>query len=148
MQQLSAQDAMFAYMETANTPLQIGWRNVYDPAGAPPPEARHQAILDHVAARLHTVRFFRERLVHVPVNLDRPYWVEDENFDLEYHIRHAALPPPGDWTQLRTLVARLFARPFDFNRPLWEFWVIEGLDAVEGYPPGSFAILAKIPHSP
>lgn len=147
MQQLSPQDAMFAYMETANTPLQLGWLNIYDPSTAPGGTVDLAAIVDHVARRLHTVRFFRQRLVYVPGNLDQPYWVEDEGFDLENHINYVALPGPGDWRQLCTLVARLFARPFDFTRPLWEFYVIEGLDQVEGYPAGSFAVLAKMHHA-
>ncbi|MEO6091569.1 MAG: wax ester/triacylglycerol synthase family O-acyltransferase [Novosphingobium sp.] len=147
MQQLSPQDAMFAYMERPNTPLQIGWLNIYDPSAAPEGKVRFKSILEHVEQRLHLVRFFRERLMFVPAHFDEPYWVDDEGFDLEYHIRHVALPAPGDWRQLCILVSRLFARPFDFNKPLWEFHVIEGLENVDGFPPGSFALLAKIHHS-
>lgn len=147
MQQLSPQDAMYVYLETPNTPLQIGWLNIYDPETAPGGKVRFKAILDHVAQRLHMVRFFRQRLVRVPGDFDHPYWVEDEGFDLEYHVRHVALPEPGDWRQLCILVARLFARPLDFSRPLWEFHVIEGLGSVEGFPKGSFALLAKLHHA-
>jgi diacylglycerol O-acyltransferase / wax synthase len=147
MQQLSPQDAMFAYMESPNTPLQLGWLNIYDPSTAGDGTIRFKDILAHVERRLHTVRFFREKLVFVPGNLDEPYWIDDEAFDLEYHVRHAALPAPGDWRQLCILAARLFARPFDFNKPLWEFFVIEGLDNVEGFPKGSFAVLAKMHHA-
>jgi WS/DGAT/MGAT family acyltransferase len=147
MQQLSPQDAVFAYMESPNTPLQLGSLNIYDPSTAPGGQVRFKDILRHVERRLHTVRFFREKLVFVPGNLDEPYWVDDEAFDLEYHVRHAALPAPGDWRQLCILTARLFARPFDFAKPLWEFFVIEGLDNVEGFPKGSFALLAKMHHA-
>jgi diacylglycerol O-acyltransferase / wax synthase len=147
MQQLSSQDAMFAYMERPETPVQLGWLNIYDPASAPGGKVRFKGILDHVEQRLHTVRFFRQRMVFVPGHIDEPYWVDDESFDLEYHVRHAALPAPGDWRQLCVLASRLFARPFDFRRPLWEFFVIEGLDNVEGFPSGSFAVLAKMHHA-
>ncbi|MEO6091822.1 MAG: wax ester/triacylglycerol synthase family O-acyltransferase [Novosphingobium sp.] len=147
MQQLGPQDAMYVYLETPTTPLQIGWLNVYDPATAPGGKVRFKAILDHVAQRLHTVPCFHQRLVRVPGDMDHPYWVEDEAFDLENHVHHVALPKPGDWRQLCILAARLFARPLDFSRPLWEFHVIEGLDSVEGFPKGSFALLAKIHHA-
>jgi diacylglycerol O-acyltransferase / wax synthase len=83
----------------------------------------------------------------VPMNLDHPYWVEDKDFDLEFHVRHIALPEPGDWRQLCIQVARLHSRMLDLSRPLWETYVIEGLDNVEGVPPGSFALLQKTHHA-
>ncbi|MET0372686.1 MAG: wax ester/triacylglycerol synthase family O-acyltransferase [Rhizorhabdus sp.] len=147
MQQLSHQDAVFAYMETASTPAQLAWLNIYDPSTAPGGQADFDAILRHVEARLHTAPFYRQKLVFVPGNLAEPYWVDDEAFNLEYHVRHIALPPPGDWAQLCTLAARVFARPFDLSKPLWELYVIDGLDRVEGYPPGCFAVLAKMHHA-
>jgi Wax ester synthase-like Acyl-CoA acyltransferase domain len=73
--------------------------------------------------------------------------VEDSNFDLEYHVRHIALPKPGDWRHLCIQAARLHSRPLDLTKPLWEMYVIEGLDNVEGLPPGSFAVLTKIHHA-
>lgn len=82
-----------------------------------------------------------------PIDLDYPYWIEDPDFDLEYHVRHVALPKPGDWRQLCIQAARIHARPLDLNRPPWEFTVVEGLDAVEGYPPGCFAFVTKVHHA-
>ncbi|MFK5073232.1 wax ester/triacylglycerol synthase domain-containing protein, partial [Klebsiella pneumoniae] len=76
-----------------------------------------------------------------------PYWIEDPEFDLEYHVRHIALPKPGDWRQLAIQVARLHSRPLDLNKPLWEFTIIEGLDNVAGLPPGCFALVAKVHHA-
>lgn len=146
MQRLSPQDAMFAYMESPRTPLHLGWLNIYDPSSAPQGNVSYEAILDHLRARLHTVPLFRQKLVFVPAHLDEPYWIDDQDFELAQHVRLSRLPAPGDWRQLQTLVARLFAQPLNFERPLWEFCVIEGLDNVEGYPTGSFAILAKIHH--
>jgi WS/DGAT/MGAT family acyltransferase len=78
--------------------------------------------------------------------LHRPYWVEDPNFDLEYHVRHIGLPQPGDWRQLCIQVARLHARQIDLRRPPWEITVIEGLNAVPGVPRGSFAMALKLHH--
>lgn len=147
MQQLSRQDAMFVHMEMPNTPLQIGFLNVYNPAAAPGGKVGFKAILDHIEQRLHTVHFFRQRIVRAPVNLDSPYWIEDETFDLERHVKHVRLPAPGDWRQLCIHAARLFAQSLVFAKPLWEFTVIEGLDKVEGFPPGSFAMLTKMHHA-
>ena len=90
---------------------------------------------------------YREKLLRVPLDLDHPYWVNDPDFDLEFHVRHIALPKPGDWRQLCIQAARLQARALDLDRPLWEFYVIEGLDNVDGVPRGSFAILSKVHHA-
>ena len=147
MQQLSAQDASFLYLETPKAPMHIGSFLVYDPSTAPGAFVRFKDILAHVESRLHLSRVFRQRLVHVPFNLDHPYWVDDEAFDLEFHVRHIAVPKPGDWRQLCIQAARLHARPLDLTRPLWEMYVIEGLDNVEGAPPGSFAVLTKTHHA-
>jgi WS/DGAT/MGAT family acyltransferase len=85
-------------------------------------------------------------LTGLPGGLHRPYWVEDPNFDLEYHVRHIGLPQPGDWRQLCIQVARLHARQIDLRRPPWEITVIEGLNAVPGVPRGSFAMALKLHH--
>ena len=83
----------------------------------------------------------------MPFELDYPYWIEDENFDLEYHVRHIALPKPGDWRQFCIQASRIHARPLDLNRPLWEIYVIEGLDSFLDLPKDSFALLTKIHHA-
>ena len=83
----------------------------------------------------------------MPGDLDHPWWVEDAEFDLEYHVRHIALPKPGDWRQFCIQAARLHARPLDLSRPLWELYVIEGLDGVDGVPAGRFAIVLKVHHA-
>lgn len=147
MQQLSGQDASFLYFETPKAPMHIGSFLVYNPETAPGSFVRFKDILAHIESRLHLSRVFRQRLVNVPFNLDHPYWVDDDDFDLEFHVRHIALPKPGDWRQLCIQAARLHARPLDLTRPLWEMYVIEGLDNVEGTPPGSFAVLTKTHHA-
>jgi WS/DGAT/MGAT family acyltransferase len=83
----------------------------------------------------------------VPLELDFPYWVDDEHFDLEYHIRHERLPEPGDWRQFCIHMARYHSRSLDMTRPLWEMYVVEGLDNVEGLPKGSYAVATKIHHA-
>ena len=104
-------------------------------------------ILKFVESRLGGARPFRQRLVRVPFDLDHPYWIEDPDFDIEYHIRHIALPAPGDWRQLCIQVARLHSRPMDLTKPLWEFIIVEGLDNIEGIPKGCFALVSKVHHA-
>lgn len=143
MQQLGVEDARFVYHDAPATPMHVGLLCLYDPATAPDGRVRFKHILRHVSARLRRAAAFRRRLVRVPLDLDAPYWIEDPDFDVEHHVRHIALPQPGDWRQLCILASRLHARPMDLNRPLWEFTIIEGLDGVAGLPPGAFALFAK-----
>jgi diacylglycerol O-acyltransferase len=110
-------------------------------------KVRFKDIVRHFDARMHLHPLFRRRLVQVPFGLDRPYWVADQDLDIEYHIRHIALPKPGDWRQLMIQVARLHSRPLDRTRPLWEAYVIEGLDNIPKLPPGAFAMFIKIHHA-
>lgn len=147
MEQLSALDATFINMETRNAPTHISGLNIYDQATAPGGLVTFKSILSNLESRLHLARCFRQKIVRVPFGVDHPYWIEDPDFDLEFHVRHIALPKPGDWRQLCIQVARLHARPLDLGKPLWEMYVIEGLDEVEGLPPGCFAVLTKIHHA-
>lgn len=147
MQQLSGMDSSFLYLETGNTPMHIGSLAIYDQSTAPGGRVTFKDILQFFNERLHKARAFRQRLVRVPLSLDYPYWIEDPDFDLEFHVRHIALPEPGDWRQLCIQAARLHARPLDRNKPLWEAYVIEGLDNVEGVPKGSFALVTKLHHA-
>jgi WS/DGAT/MGAT family acyltransferase len=147
MQQLSGLDATFINLETASAPTHVGGVAIYDQSTAPGGEVTFKGILANIESRLHLARCFRQKIVRVPFGLDHPYWIEDSDFDLEFHIRHIALPKPGDWRQLCIQVARLHARPLDLGRPLWEMYVIEGLDGIEDLPAGSFAIMTKIHHA-
>ncbi len=147
MLQLSPMDAAFVYMETPSTPMHIGSLAIYDPSTSPNGKLRFKEVLGFIESRLDGAWAFRRRLVRVPFDLDHPYWIEDPEFDLEYHVRHIALPAPGDWRQLCILAARLHSRPLDLNKPLWEFTVIEGLDNIEGLPKGCIAILSKVHHA-
>lgn len=146
MKQLSHMDSMFVYNESASAPFHISPILIYDPSTAPDGVVRFKDILERFQERIHKSPVFRRKLVKVPFNLDSPYWVEDKDFDLEFHVRHLALPKPGDWRQFCILLSRLHSRPLDLNRPPWEAYVIEGLDNVNGLPPGCFAIYFKIHH--
>lgn len=127
--------------------MHIGSLAIYDPSTSPNGKLRFKEVLEFIEGRLDGAWAFRRRLVRVPFDLDHPYWIEDPDFDLEYHVRHVALPEPGDWRQLCILAARLHSRALDLTKPLWEFTVIEGLDNIEGLPKGSIAILSKIHHA-
>ena len=147
MEQLTGLDASFLYLETGNMPMHIGGLAIYDQSTAPGGAVTFKNILRFFEKRLHKARIFRQRVVNVPMGLDHPYWIDDPDFDLEFHIRHIALPKPGDWRQLCIQTARLHARPLDTSRPLWEVYVIEGLDNVAGVPEGSFALVSKFHHA-
>jgi diacylglycerol O-acyltransferase len=146
MQQLSGQDAMFLHAEIDGLPQHIGGVSIYDQSTAPGGRVRFKQILAMLESRLHLSPIFRRKLAFVPYGLGRPYWVEDPDFDLEYHVRHIALPKPGDWRQLCILAARIHSVPLRRDKPMWEMYVIEGLNNVEGYPEGCFAILLKVHH--
>ena len=147
MEQLSGQDASFLYGETPTSPMHIGGLMIYDPSTVKGGKQRFKDILKFIEERLHLAKTFRQKKVDVPFNLDHPYWIEDKDFDLEFHVRHIRLPEPGDWRQLCIQTARLHSRPLDMTKPLWEFTVIEGLDDVPGMPKGSYAIFTKIHHA-
>ena len=147
MHQLSGLDASFLYGETPTTPMHVGGLQIYDPSTAPTGEVTFERILAYVQSHLHLVRTFREKLVEVPMNLDHPYWVDDGDFDLEFHVRELALPRPGTWEQLCIQTARLMSRPLDLSRPLWEIYVVRGIDDVKGVPDGSFGLVSKVHHA-
>ena len=147
MKQLGILDAAFINLEQGNTPQHVGGLGIYDPSTAPDGFVRFKQVIANFEQRLSRMPLFRTRLVQVPGGVDRPYWVKDANFDVEFHLRHIALPEPGDWRQLCIQVARLHARPLDLSRPLWEAYIIEGLDNIPNLPEDSFAVYTKMHHS-
>ena len=147
MRQLRGDDAIFLYADTGHAKANITLVNIYDPSTAPGGRIRFKSLLRHIESRLHLSPVFRQKLLRVPLELDYPYWIEDEQFDLEYHVRHVALPRPGDWRQFCIQASRIHARPLDLARPLWEIYLVEGLDSLLGLPKDSFALLTKVHHS-
>jgi len=138
--QLTGLDAAFLAMETSAVYGHVGSVCVLDPSTAPEPLTleRLQTV---IASRLHLVPPFRRRLAEVPFGFDQPYWIEDPDFDIEFHVRELALPAPGDDRQLAEQAARLHARPLDRRRPLWELYLISGLSG------GRLAIYTKVHHA-
>lgn len=140
MKQLTGMDATFLYMESPNTYGHINGLGIYrrpdDPDFRP-----FDAVRAQIESRIHLLEPFRRRLVEVPLGLDHPYWVNDADFDIEFHLRHIAIPAPGDQEQLAAQVARIISRPMDRTKPLWEAYVMEGLERDE------FALLTKFHHA-
>ena len=139
--QLSGVDASFLYMETGTSFGHVAGLAVFrrpdnDPAWSP-----YEVLQKKLTQRLGDLEPFRRRLVEVPLQLDHPFWVEDPDFDLEFHLRESGLPAPGTDAQLARLVARLVGRAMDRAHPLWEIYVIEGLSD------NRFAVLSKVHHA-
>src|ERR1700689_5076225 len=126
MQQLTGLDASFPALETANTTGHVGGLCLLDPAGAPRP-LNLARLTEVLAGRVPLVPVLRRKLLNAPLGLDQPYWIDDPDFDIEYHVREIALPRPGSDAQLTEQVGRLHARPLDRSRPLWEIYLITGL---------------------
>ena len=143
MKQLGGLDELFFAMEQPNQCMHVAVLGIYDPSTSPGGKVRLRDIMAHIRERLDVAPVLRRRLVRVPFDLDRAYWIDEAEVDLEYHIRHIALPKPGDWRHLCIQVARLHSQVLDRNKPLWQAYVIEGIDNVAGVKPGSFAIYIK-----
>jgi diacylglycerol O-acyltransferase len=140
MQQLSGLDAAFLALETAVSTGHVGGVCLLDPSDAPQP-LDLATLTDLLAQRLPLVPVLRRKLLEVPLGLDQPYWVDDADFDIEYHIREVALPRPGSDKQLAEQVGRLHARPLDRSRPLWEMYLITGLAK------GRVVVYTKVHHA-
>ncbi len=139
MQQLSGVDASFLYAESPTTFTHVSSLILFDTHGTD--SGSFEATKDLFRERLAVLDPMRRRLATVPFDLDHPYWIEDPDLDLDFHIRETAVAPPGTDEQLAELVSRLVARPLDRSRPLWELYVINGL------PDGRIAQLTKVHHA-
>jgi len=146
MYQVDSEDANFLFLENTDSPTHISLVYLYDQSSLDDSVVRFTHILQHIRNRLNSAPVFRHKIQRTPADFDYPCWIDDAQFDLEFHVRHLALPQPGDWRQFCIQIARLHSRPLDMNKPLWELYVIEGLDKLEGLSPGSFALYFKVHH--
>jgi diacylglycerol O-acyltransferase / wax synthase len=137
---LTGLDASFLHMEDGAAHMHVAAVLTFD--GDPP---AYDELLEAVDERLHLVPRYRQRVAFVPFGQGRPRWVDDPHLNLRYHVRHAALPEPGSEDQLRGVAARVFAQPLDVDKPLWEIWLVEGLERQDGTP--RFAIVSKTHHA-
>ena len=136
LDRLSAIDAGFLAQESPTTHMHIGGVVLLD---GPPPH--FEDFLAHVRSRLHLVPRYRQKVAVAPLETGLPLWIDDPTFNLDYHVRHTALPAPGDHDSLLRLAARIFSQRLDRSKPLWELWLVEGLDD------GGFALISKTHHA-
>ena len=139
MRQLSGLDTMFLNLETNAVPMHIGGLTILDPASAQ--DFGFDAVRRLIEGRLHLLPMFRRRLVESPLNLDLPYWIEDPEFDLIHHVRHRALPRPGNDRQLADFICDVMSTRLDRSMPLWRAYYVEGLSG------GRVALLTKVHHA-
>jgi WS/DGAT/MGAT family acyltransferase len=141
MRQLTSLDAQFLALETPRQTGHVGGLAMLDPSTRPSRTLACEDIQELLAQRLPLLPPLRWRLAEVPLGLDHPYWIDDPDFDLNFHVRELALPPPGTDEQLAEQVARIISRPLDRSRPLWELYLIHG------HQSGHTAVLTKIHHA-
>lgn len=135
-ERLSGLDTSFLHLERSGAHMHVASVSVFE--GAPP---THEEFRDHIASRLHLIPRFRQKLRFVPFGQSRPVWVDDPHLNLDYHVRRTALPAPGSDEQLRNLASRIFSQQLDRSKPLWELWMVEGLNN------DRFAIIGKSHHA-
>jgi len=136
LDRLTAVDASFLAQESAVSHMHVGAVTIFE---GPPPN--YEEITEALRARLHLVPRYRQKLAEPPLGTGRPLWVDDPDFNLEYHVRQTALPEPGSEEQLFNLASRVFSQQLDRAKPLWELWAVEGL------ADGRFALISKTHHS-
>jgi diacylglycerol O-acyltransferase / wax synthase len=136
MDRLTSIDASFLANESATSHMHIGGVTIFE---GPPPS--YDDLLAHIESRLHLVPRYRQKLAIPPVETGRPFWVDDPQFNLGYHVRHSALPAPGGEDELRRMAARVFSQQLDRTKPLWELWLVEGLRKKR------FALISKTHHA-
>ncbi|HEV7771953.1 MAG TPA: wax ester/triacylglycerol synthase family O-acyltransferase [Conexibacter sp.] len=136
LDRLTAVDASFLHQENADSHMHIGAVTIFE--GPPPPFVE---VAEHIRSRLHHVPRYRQRLAYPPFESGRPLWIDDASFNIEYHVRHSALPAPGTEQQLHRLAARIVSQQLDRSKPLWECWFVEGLED------GRFALIFKTHHA-
>ena len=141
MEELSGLDATFLYLETSKVPMHIGGVAILEGS------MQFDDFFQFIQQRVHLVPKLTQKLVAVPLSLDKPFWIEDPDFDLNLHVRRTALPRPGSWKELRYLASQHFSNTLSRERPLWEFIFVEGLDNVSQVPAGSVALISKVHHA-
>lgn len=140
-ERLTALDSSFLLLEKRNSPLHVASTLTFaaDPLRTDEGGIDAERIKKHMASELHRIPRYRQKIRWIPFT-SRPVWVDDERFNIDYHVRHTSLPRPGTDEQLKRLSARIMEQPLDESRPLWETWIVEGLDG------GRFGLISKVHH--
>lgn len=146
LQRLSGLDASFLYLETPTQPLHVCSVLELDTSTIPGGYT-FERMRDELALRIKAIPSFREKLSNTFLNLDHPVWVEDDEFDVDRHLHRVGLPAPGGRVELAEICGHLAALPLDRRHPLWEMWVIEGIDGVDARQGGRLAVMTKVHHA-
>ncbi|MBA2793546.1 MAG: wax ester/triacylglycerol synthase family O-acyltransferase, partial [Thermoleophilaceae bacterium] len=133
---LSAVDASFLHEERETSHMHVGAVVLFEG-----PAPRREQFTEHLSSRLHLVPRYRQKLAFPRFGMGRPFWVDDPRFNIDYHVRHTALPSPGSLDQLRQLAGRIFSQRLDRSKPLWEIWLVQGLEG------GRVALISKTHHA-
>jgi diacylglycerol O-acyltransferase / wax synthase len=136
LDRLSSTDMSFLTNESSSSHMHVGAIMIFEG-----PAPSYEELLDHIAGRARLVPRFRQKLAYPPAQTGRPFWIDDPNLNLEYHVRHSALPAPGSEEQLRRMASRVFSQQLDRSKPLWELWLVQGLTR------NRFALVTKTHHA-
>jgi diacylglycerol O-acyltransferase / wax synthase len=136
MDRLSSTDVSFLTNESSTSHMHVGAIMIFEG-----PAPSYEDLVEHIRSRSHAVPRFRQKLAYPPAQTGRPFWIDDPNLNLEYHVRHSALPAPGSEEQLRRMAGRVFSQQLDRSKPLWELWLVQGLTR------NRFALLTKTHHA-
>ena len=148
MDQMTGLDASFLYGETRKQAMNLTGIAIYDPATRPNGKTPdHEEIVRYGQERVKRSPLFRRKVDFFPFKTNFPHWIDDPDFNVENHINRVALPAPGNQAQLDEEIAKIHASIIDRDHPLWEWWIVEGVDAIEGIPKGSFALMFKLHHA-
>jgi WS/DGAT/MGAT family acyltransferase len=147
MKQLSGLDAAFIHQESPRTPMHVSPVLIYEPCVESSSGLDIATLKEAFADSLPKSPILTQKLLRLPMGMDEPYWVADKKFDLNKHVSEHTLPQPGNWQQLKTVLARLHGSGLDLKKPLWHAFLINGLDNIEGLPAGSSALMLKIHHA-
>jgi WS/DGAT/MGAT family acyltransferase len=142
LDRLTSTDASFLHQEGRSAHMHIGGVLLFNG-----PAPTHQEVVDHIRERLHLIPRYRQKLATPPLDTGRPLWIDDNSFNLEDHVRSVALPSPGSEAELLEMTARIASQPLDRSKPLWEFWMIEGIEPKPGTAIERFAMISKNHHA-
>jgi len=147
MKQISGMDDFFLHFERSGLPMHVGSVALYDPPDSRRGRPGFAQIQESIRRGVSRAPLLRQRLVTAPLHLDRPYWTEARDFELDEHVRRVSLPGRATWEKLRSAVTHFFEEPLDLTRPLFELAVIEDLGGIAGLHPGAFALVTKVHHA-
>lgn len=147
MQQLNTVESLFVFMNQRGPGMAMAMMQVFSAGQNEDPVERYEKIVARVKKAIPLIPLLHQKILRVPGDVDKPYWITEGNVDIDYHVRRLAIPHPGSWNQLTEIYGQLCSLPMDMEMPLWRVYIIEGLNGVEGLPPNSYAVITKMHHA-